>query len=70
MGAAFEDCVEVTPARLAQDAAYLLDSTKARTQLGWSPRLSVEDAISETVEWMKRNQHRLASFPAEYQHKP
>ncbi|MFO1149340.1 MAG: CDP-glucose 4,6-dehydratase [Alsobacter sp.] len=30
-----------------------LDSSKARLRLGWRPRLSVEDAISWTVEWYR-----------------
>lgn len=70
MDARFEDCVEVTPARLGQDAAYLLDSTKAQSQLGWRPRLTVDDAIADTVDWMKRNQDRLRQLPADYVHKP
>ncbi|WP_423605151.1 CDP-glucose 4,6-dehydratase [Sphingomonas sp. MS122] len=28
-----------------------LDSTKARTLLGWRPRLTLEDAVALTVEW-------------------
>lgn len=28
-----------------------LDSTKARTMLGWRPRLTLEDAVALTVEW-------------------
>lgn len=30
-----------------------LDSTKAKTQLGWSPRLGVEQAVRLTVDWHK-----------------
>jgi dTDP-glucose 4,6-dehydratase len=70
MGAPFDDCVEVVEGRLGQDAAYLLDCTKARSQLGWSPRYRVEDAISDTVAWMTKNLSRLRELPAEYIHKP
>lgn len=70
MGARFEDCVETTPPRLAQDPAYLLDTTKARTELGWRPKLSVTDVIRETIEWMTRNLDRLRKIPADYVHKP
>lgn len=69
MGAKFEDCVEVTEARLGQDAAYLLDCTKARTQLGWTPMCSLEEVISDTVDWTKKNLARLRELPAEYVHK-
>jgi dTDP-glucose 4,6-dehydratase len=69
LGAPFADSVEVVGARLGQDAAYLLDSTAARTKLGWAPRRSVEDAIADTVGWMKKNLARLRELPAEYVHK-
>jgi dTDP-glucose 4,6-dehydratase len=70
MGARFEDCVETTPARLAQDPAYLLDSTKARTEFGWQPKLAVADVIRETIDWMRKNLDRLRKIPADYVHKP
>jgi CDP-glucose 4,6-dehydratase len=36
------------------EAALLtLDATKARTQLGWAPRLHLDDALRWTVEWQR-----------------
>ena len=70
MGVAFDDCVEVAEARLGQDAAYLLDCTKARTQLGWAPRRTVGDCIRDTAAWLKNNLDHLRTLPAEYIHKP
>lgn len=32
----------------------LLDSTLARTELGWRPRLSFDDCVAWTVEWYRR----------------
>ncbi len=69
LGASFEQCVEETPARLAQDPAYLLDCSKARQELGWAPRLTVEDVVGETIAWVKKNLHRLSELPDEYVHK-
>jgi len=68
MGAAFAECVEVVAGRLGQDAAYLLDATKARTQLGWVPRRTVDDAIRDTIQWIKQNLARLRELPSEYVH--
>jgi CDP-glucose 4,6-dehydratase len=31
-----------------------LDSTKARTRLGWRPRLRLQTALEWTVEWYKK----------------
>jgi dTDP-glucose 4,6-dehydratase len=69
LGAKFEDCVEVAEARPGQDAAYLLDSTKARKELGWQPQLTVGDAIRDTAEWIKQNLARLREMPDQYEHK-
>jgi dTDP-glucose 4,6-dehydratase len=69
LGARFDECVEVSEARLGQDAAYLLDSARARTELGWTPRLSVSDVIRDTADWMKRNLDRLRTMPDQYVHK-
>ena len=69
LGARFEDCVEETPGRLGQDAAYLLDSAKARRELGWTPTRTMEDAIRDTAGWVKDNLAVLRVEPAEYRHK-
>ena len=34
-----------------ESATLRLDSTKARAQLGWKPRLSLDDTLRWTVEW-------------------
>jgi len=69
LGARFDDAVESTPPRLAQDPAYLLDCTKARGEFGWEPKLTVADVIGETIDWMKINLDRLRMIPADYVHK-
>ena len=33
-----------------------LDSSKARREMGWSPRVNVADGLARTVEWFKQNQ--------------
>ena len=69
MGASFDDCVEVSERRLGQDAAYLLDCTKARTQLKWTSQRTVEDAVRDTVEWVENNLPRLRELPDMYVHR-
>jgi dTDP-glucose 4,6-dehydratase len=41
--------------RPGHDRRYLLDSTKLRRELGWSPRVAVEQGIRQTVEWYRAN---------------
>lgn len=40
-----------TNAHLAETPTLRLDSSKARSHLGWAPRLSLETALDWTVEW-------------------
>lgn len=42
--------------RLGHDRRYAIDPTKLEEQLGWSPRLSFEQGIKETVAWYKNNE--------------
>ncbi len=70
MKVSFEDHVEVTASRLGQDAAYLLDWSRARDELGWSPRISLEEILEETIAWMKDNWEVIRRQPREYVHKP
>jgi nucleoside-diphosphate-sugar epimerase len=69
-GADFDALVEVTPPRLAQDAAYTLDATKAERELGWTPRRSLEETIDQILAWLRQNLDRVGSLPAAYVHKP
>ncbi len=49
MNVAFEDHVEIVGERLGKDAAYRLDSSKLRSELGWQDRISLEDGIDQTT---------------------
>ena len=45
----------IVPDRPGHDRRYLLDSTKIRRELGWSPTVSFEDGLRATVEWYRSN---------------
>ena len=70
MGISFEKHVEVVGERLGKDAAYLLDSTKARSTLEWEDRISLEQGIEETIAWVMDNLDILKQLPFDYIHKP
>ena len=65
----FDKNVDVVGDRLGKDAAYLLDSSKARTMLGWKDRISLEQGIEETIAWVKDNLDILKQQPFDYIHK-
>lgn len=70
LGVPFEDHVEIVGERPGKDAAYTLDSTKLRTALGWSDRITVEAGIDRTVAWVDRFLPDLAAMSWDYAHKP
>jgi dTDP-glucose 4,6-dehydratase len=45
----------VVPDRPGHDRRYLLDSSKIRGELGWSPEHSWPSALAETVAWYREN---------------
>ena len=66
----FEQLCEVADDRLGKDSAYLLDSSKVRSDLNWQDKISLDKGIERTVDWVKANFDQLASTPLDYIHKP
>jgi dTDP-glucose 4,6-dehydratase len=69
MGVRFEDAVAMVEERPGQDAAYVIDSTRARAELGWSPRVDVEEGLSDVASWVERYWDEIRRQPLDYQHK-
>jgi len=69
MEVSFADNVEVIGERLGKDAAYLLDSSKAKEILGWEDRISLEEGLGETIKWVKNNLETLEQQTFDYIHK-
>ena len=70
LGKSFDQAVELAPERPGQDSQYVIDSTKARNCLGWEPKISFEEGISELVAWTEKNWDFIQTQPLEYRHKP
>jgi len=69
-GTRFTDLVESSDDRLGKDQAYYLDSSKARSELGWVDHTSLESGLAETLSWVDSNLSLLQTFPDQYLHKP
>lgn len=69
MQVSFDDVTQTVGERLGQDSRYWLDCTKARTSLGWAPRIEMSDGIGEVVDWIEANWSEITTQPLEYQHK-
>ena len=66
----FYDVVEVGPERPGKDQAYLMDSSRARNELGWVDSFSLDDGIDQTITWVQKNIELIKILPLEYIHKP
>jgi dTDP-glucose 4,6-dehydratase len=66
----FKACTETVEERLGQDAAYVIDSTKARTEFGWQPQVSFDHGLREVVDWVNERWEDILREPLAYVHKP
>lgn len=69
MGRDFAQWTEAVGERPGQDAAYVIDSTRARAQLGWAPQVGLNEGLSEVVSWVERYWDDIRQMPLEYQHR-
>lgn len=69
-GVAFEDAVDVVGERTGKDQAYLLDTTRARTELGWSDTISIDAGIEDALAWTDRHLEFVKGEPVDYVHQP
>jgi dTDP-glucose 4,6-dehydratase len=66
----FDKAAKTVEERLGQDAAYVIDSTRARNEFGWKPTISMEDGLSGVVNWIEQGWDEIKKQPLEYIHKP
>ena len=69
-GVSFEEATSVVEERLGQDAAYVIDSFKARKELGWKPEISFDEGLAGVVDCVKKNWKEISEEPLGYIHKP
>lgn len=70
MNCSFDKSTKVVAERPGQDAAYVIDSSKARNQFGWAPRVSLEAGIDEVTTWVNQYWPKLQQESLQYNHKP
>ncbi len=68
LGKSLHDIATVVEERPGQDAAYVIDSSKARTEFGWRPRIDFNTGVDETVRWVEQYWEQIVSQSLEYQH--
>jgi len=48
--------------RPGDQPVYVSDIRKAGKELGWEPRISVENGVARLIEWVKENRHLFKGF--------
>ncbi|MGV8996287.1 MAG: GDP-mannose 4,6-dehydratase [Parvibaculaceae bacterium] len=70
LGKDMAQAVEIVDERPGKDTAYMLNSDKLRTELGWSDKISLEQGLEDTILWAEKYLSELQRLPADYKHKP
>ena len=70
LGVKFDDHVEMVGERMGKDSAYHLDSSKARTELGWADHETLDQGLDQCIAWVRKNFDSLKASHYDYIHKP
>jgi len=62
----FEQLVQITEDRLGQDSQYWLDSSAIKQDVGWEPKISLEEGLAEMVAWGRKYLNFLKDYPTAY----
>jgi dTDP-glucose 4,6-dehydratase len=64
------DCIEVVEDRKGQDTAYVIDSSKIRSELDWTTLINLDEGLDKVIAWLEEHYEELIHLPQEYIHKP
>ncbi|WP_397569882.1 GDP-mannose 4,6-dehydratase [Schlesneria sp. T3-172] len=70
LGRSFEESTKSVDERPGQDAAYVIDSSRARTELNWKPQIDLDTGLREVVDWVQANLEAIEQLPLSYIHRP
>ena len=56
IGGSYADQITFVRDRPGHDARYAIDATRIRTELGWSPSVTVDEGLEKTVQWYLDNE--------------
>ena len=53
--------IEYVPARLGDFSGKTVDSSRAKTELGWEPKTSFEEGLNKYINWYKKRESDRAT---------
>lgn len=69
MGVDFDDAVEISEGRPGQDATYELSFAKTSKELGWKPKIKLENGVDGVISWINESWPIIKKMSLEYVHK-
>jgi dTDP-glucose 4,6-dehydratase len=70
LGKSLDEVCADAAERPGQDAAYVIDSSKARSELDWRPGISLDEGLDDTVAWVEANWSTIGQQTLDYIHQP
>jgi len=67
--AKFENLTKMSKERKGKDQAYLLNTSKIRKKLNWKDKVTLDDGLKKTLNWVDNKLSYLKKIPREYKHK-
>ena len=68
LGKRFDEVAEAVEERPGQDAAYVIDSTKARREFGWQSQIGFAEGLKDVVTWVEEYWDEIRSQSLAYEH--
>lgn len=53
--------IKFVPDRPGHDKRYSIDSTKAKTELAWQPKITFEDGLQQSIKWYRKSKLKSAT---------
>lgn len=69
LGSDFEASTVSVGERLGQDATYVIDSSRARKELNWKPKICMEEGLLNVIRWIEENWNHIKQHPLVYEHR-
>lgn len=65
----YERMTKTVAERLGQDKAYVIDSSKARSEFGWRPKVSLQEGLMDVYQWIESRGEEIMKCPLQYVHR-
>ena len=65
----YKSIVKVSNERLGKDKSYLLDSSSLRSKFNWEDKISLEEGLKMTMNWVRSNINKFQEMSWVYNHK-